>query len=161
MRNLNIHSLRKSINTLCRFLDKEYYVNCGGCCFIASVIAKHLDRLGISYKLIAYDYFDKDLDFVQYEVSNKVKNKSILKSVTGNHTCNHYCLFIEGAGEINTGNIDNESLVRYEIQVVNSSNIRWIYKNGEWNNDYDTNNNKTIKNIVKSFFRQYETLSVR
>lgn len=159
MRNLNIHSLCKSINRLCEFLNEEYNINCGGCCFIASILAEHLDRLKIPYDLIAYDYLGKDVDYIQHEVSTKVKNKSYRKSVTGNHTCNHYCLFIEGAGEINSG--DFEGCVRHVIKDVQSSNIRWIYRNGEWNIDYDTDNNKVIKNIVKSFFKSYETFSIR
>ena len=154
MRSLNNHSLRDSINRLCDFLDEEYYINNGGCCFIASLLAEHLDRLGISYNLIAYDYLERDLDFVQHEVSSKVKNKSLRKSVTGNHTCNHYCLSIEGAGEINSGEFEECS--RYVIKDVHSSNIRWIYRSGRWNDEYDTNNNKAIKQIIKSFFERYE-----
>lgn len=159
MRNLNVHSLCKSINKLCDFLDSEYSINCGGCCFIASLLATHLDKLGISYNLIAYDYLEKDLDYIQHEVSSKVKNKSCRKSVTGNHTCNHYSLFIEGAGEVNRGDFDE--CLKYVIKDVQSSNIRWIYRNGAWNTDYNTCNNKAIKNIVKSFFEQYEAFSIR
>lgn len=159
MRNLNIHSLCKSINNLCDFLDTEYNINNGGCCFIASLLATHLDKLGIPYDLITYSYFEKDLDYIQYEVSSKVKNKSYRKSVTGNHTCEHYSLFIKGAGEINEGDFDN--FVRYVIKDVQGSNIRWIYRNGTWNTDYNTCNNKAVKNIVKSFFKQYETFSTR
>lgn len=142
-----------SINKLCNFLEEIYYVNSGGCCFIASLIANHLDRLGISYDLIVYSSLEKDLDYIQLEVSSKVKNKSLHKSVTGNHTCNHYCLSIKGAGEINEGNFDYP---KYIIKNVHSSNIRWIYKNGVWNDYYSTRNNKIIKSIVKSFFKQYE-----
>ena len=154
MRNLNIHSLRDSINRLCDFLDEEYNINNGGCCFIASLIAERLDRLGISYNLIAFDDLERDLDFIQNEVSSKIKNKSLRKSVTGNHTCIHYCLSIRGAGEINIGEFEN--LSKYIIKDIHSSNIRWIYRNGVWNNEYDTNNNKAIKQIIKSFFERYE-----
>lgn len=159
MRNLNVHSLCKSINKLCDFLNSEYNINCGGCCFIAFLLATHLDKLGISYELIAYDDLEKDLDYIQHEVSSKVKNKSYRKSVTGNHTCNHYSLFIKGAGEVNGG--DFSECLKYVIKDVQSSNIRWIYRNGVWNTDYNTCNNKAIKNIVKSFFEQYEAFSIR
>ena len=158
MRNLNIHSLCRSINRLCDFLNEEYNINYGGCCFIASLIAEHLDRLKISYNLIVYDYFEKDVDYVQHEILTKVKNKSYRKSVIGNNTCFHYCLFIEGAGEINSG--DFNDCIRYVIKDVQCSNIRWIYRNGKWNKNYDIYNNKSIKNIVKSFFRRYESFSV-
>lgn len=159
MRSLNIHALRDSINRLCGFLDEEYNVNRGGCCFIASLIAEHLDRLKIPYSLVAYDYLDKDLDYIQHEVLSKAKNKSGRKSVTGRHTCNHYCIKIEGAGEVNNEGF-TDGCSRYIIEDVRSSNIRWIYRNGLWNDEYDTGNNKIIKGIVKSFFKKHETFSI-
>lgn len=160
MRSLNIHAIRDSINRLCSFLDEEYDINSGGCCFVASLIAKHLDRLKIPYSLVAYDYLEKDLDYIQYEVLSKAKNKSGRKSVTGRHTCDHYCIKIIGAGEVNNEGFDDEGYSKYIINDVCSSHIKWIYRNGLWNNEYDTNNNKIIKGIIKSFFREYETSSI-
>lgn len=154
MHILNVHALRTSINRLCEFLDEEYNINSGGCCFIASLLSKHLDNLKVPYSLVAYDYIERDEYCIQYEVSKKVKNKFVRGSVTGIHSCNHYCLYIEGAGEINSGEFENCS--RYVIKDIKSSNIQWIYKNGKWNDRYSIDNNKAIKNIIKSFFKQYE-----
>lgn len=155
MRNLNIHSLRRSINNLCDFLEQEYFINHGGYCFIAYVIAKQLDKLGIAYKLIIYDYHKRNSNCIQYEVHNKVKNRTYSSSVTGNYCCSHYSLHIIGAGEVNNGRFERD-MFRYSIEDIHSSNIHWIYKTSSWNSDYNRKNNKTIKNIVKMFFKKYE-----
>lgn len=158
MRNLNIHALYRSVNNLCEFLDTEYNINNGGCCFIAALLAKHLDHLKIPYNLVVYDDFGRDIESIQYEVFVKVKNSSYRNSVTGKSTCSHYCLYIIGAGEVNSGNFSG---YKYTIKDVCSSNIRWIYRCGKWNPCYDTANNNTIKSIVKSFFKRYEMFSFR
>lgn len=57
MRQLNVHKLVRNLNELCDNLVKEYDVNCGGCCYVAYEIAKHLDRFHISYELrVLNDY---------------------------------------------------------------------------------------------------------
>lgn len=153
MRKLNLHSLRKSLNSLCNFLHDNYQVNCGGCCFIAYLIARHLDRLGIEYSLVIYDFFEKDQVCIEYEVLKKHKNKGVNNSVTGLNSCHHYCLQIRGAGVVN---LDEECGHRYIISGVTYKNIRWIYENSYWNECYDIQHNKTIRNIVKEFFKEYE-----
>lgn len=158
MRRLNCHSLHKSLNSLCRFLDETYDVNKGGCCFLASVIAKHLDRLGIDYALVIYDDYKKDHTQIEHEVISCHRNKGIFTSVTGSCSCNHYCLQIKGAGVINED--DLEETHRYLIPDVTYKNINWIYKNSDWNDCYEVRHNKTIKNIVKTFFKDYEKVSI-
>ena len=36
-------------------LDSAYYINAGGCCYCASLIARELEARKIKYKLIIYD----------------------------------------------------------------------------------------------------------
>lgn len=107
MRKLNCHSLLKSLNSLCKFLDDTYDVNLGGCCFLAAIIAKHLDKLGLDYDLVVYDYYEKDQASIEHEVIARHRNKSVSKSVTGRNSCNHYCLNLRGAGIVN-GNDDED-----------------------------------------------------
>lgn len=154
MRKLNCHNLLKSLNVLCKFLDENYDVNCGGCCFLASVIAKHLDRLGLGYELVIYDYYKRDQVSIEHEVINRHQNKTLYRSVTGRHSCNHYCLNLKGAGIINGDEEDDYHA--YFIPEVSSKSIRWIYRNGSWNDHYEVRHNKTIRNIVKEFFKEYE-----
>lgn len=159
MRKLNCHSLLKNLNSLCKFLDETYYVNSGGCCFLASLIAKHLDRLHIKYDLVIYDDYVRDRLCIEHEVITCRKNKGLNNSVTGHHSCNHYCIQLRGAGVIN-GDDDCSREHRYTIPDVSCKNIRWIYKNSEWNDCYEVQHNKTIKNIVKEFFKEYEKISI-
>ena len=158
MRKLNCHSLLRNLNSLCKFLDETYSVNLGGCCFLASLIARHLDKLNIKYDLVIYDNYAKDRVCIEHEVISCRKNKGLNNSVTGYYSCNHYCLQIRGAGIINGDDCKSEH--RYSIPDVSYKNIRWIYKNSSWNDCYEVQHNKTIKNIVKEFFKEYEKISI-
>lgn len=159
MRKLNCHSLLRNLNSLCKFLNETYCVNSGGCCFLASLIAKYLDRLHIKYDLVIYDDYARDRLCIEYEVMACRKNRGLSNSVTGNYSCNHYCLQLRGVGVIN-GDDDCAREHRYTIPDVSYKNIRWVYKNGKWNDCYEVQHNKTIKNIVKEFFKEYEKISI-
>lgn len=153
MRNLNVHSLRRSLNKLCLFLDDLYCINSGGCCYIAYIIAKHLDRLGVGYTLSVYNFEGKDESDIIKEVTNMSKSNN-RNSVIGSHTCEHYCLSIIGGGHVNEGDV--EGLNQYNIKGITCRNIGWIYRHGLWNKYYDTRNNKVVKGIIDSFFKAYE-----
>lgn len=157
MRKLNCHSLARSLNSLCKFLHDTYSVNYGGCCFLAYLIAQHLDQLGLEYDLVIYDDCHKDRVSIEHEVLSRHRNKGFHNSVTGPHSCSHYCLQLRGAGVINSDD-DDEGEHRYTIPDVSYKNIRWIYRNSEWNSRYEVRHNKTIKNIVKEFFKEYEKI---
>ena len=74
MRKLDVYKLVKELNKLCKQLVEVYNINHGGCCFVASEIAKHLDRLGLKYELGIYDDWEKDLTAINEEVRNKCIN---------------------------------------------------------------------------------------
>lgn len=153
MRTEEIKKLCKRVNILCNSLDDLYNVNFGGCCFLAYLIAKHLDKLDIPYKLVIFDYSDKDIKSIKEEVCNCSKNNDIRSSVTGKFSCNHYCLRITNIGTINESNFDSN---QYVIDNISYKNILWLYKKGSWNSRYNIEYNKTIKNLVKEFFKEYE-----
>ncbi len=157
MRRLNCHRLVQSLNSLCKFLHDTYNVNYGGCCFLAYLIARHLDQLGLKYDLVIYDDHRKDRVSIEHEIFSCHRNKSLNNSVVGTHSCNHYCLQLKGAGVVNS---DDEREYQYTIPGVSYKNIRWIYRNGKWNSRYEVRHNKTIKNIVKEFFKEYEKISI-
>lgn len=159
MRKLNCHNLLKNLNSLCKFLNETYCINQGGCCFVASLIAKHLDKLGIKYDLVIYDHYKKHEDLIEYEIVNCHRNTSISSSVTGYCGCYHYCLRIKGAGVVNENNSQEETEYQYIISKISYKNIKWIYKNSKWNDSYDTKYNKVVRNIVKEFFKEYESFS--
>lgn len=47
--------LIKKINNFCNHFDYEYALNCGGCCYVAAVIAEMLDFKNIKYKVRYYE----------------------------------------------------------------------------------------------------------
>ena len=159
MRNLSYYSLLKNLNSLCRFLDETYNVNMGGCCYLASLIAKHLDKLNIKYDLIIYDSYSRNRENIKCEAISRRRNRGLNNSVTRHYSCNHYCIRLRGAGVIN-GNGDYTEEHRYSIPNISYKNIRWIYKNSRWNKCYKVQYNKTIKNIVKEFFKNYEKVFI-
>lgn len=159
MRKLNCHKLIKKLNSLCEFLNEAYSVNQGGCCFLASLIAKHLDKLSIKYDLVIYDHYAKYKELIKREVISCHRNRGVSNSVVGYCACNHYCLRVKGAGVINGDNFQEETEYQYTIPDISYKNVKWIYKNSRWNDCYDMKYNKVIRNIVKEFFKEYESFS--
>ena len=129
------------LNKLCKKLDLEYKINKGGCCFIAYVISKQLEKLNIPYELVIYDDEDRyDLD---------------ADSLTFDETANHYCIKILKQGIVNQGNCNDEDYNVYNVKL-NSNDLEYIYNNGSWNHMYDSKNNHTIENIINNFFMQFK-----
>ena len=129
------------LNKLCKKLDLEYKINKGGCCFIAYLISKQLEKLNIPYELVVYDDEDRcDLD---------------ADSLTFDETANHYCIKILKQGIVNQGNCNDEDYNVYNVKL-NSNDLEYIYNNGSWNCMYDSKNNQTIENIINNFFIQFK-----
>jgi len=152
MRALNVHKLVDNLNLLCENLVSSYNINKGGCCFIAYLIARHLDRLKLSYQLIVYSDEKKNILGISHEVFSMVKNfKEEDSSVTGYNTCYHYAIYLEGGGIINPEECNHT----YYIGGLSSKNIKWVYKIGHWNSEYNIHFNRNIQKIVNSFFSKY------
>lgn len=145
--------MRTSLDMLCSYLDQLYDINSGGCCYVAYLIAAHLDKIGINYSLAIYNDSSKNIVNITQEVVSMIKSNSY-ESVVGNQTCDHYCLSIVGGGYVNKGDV--VGLKKHLVKGITCKNIKWIYRNGFWNDQYDTNNNRNIKRLIDSFFRKYE-----
>lgn len=154
MRNLNIHKLLLKLNNLCEYLDHDYNINRGGCCYLAYIIAEYLERLDIKFDLVVYDNIKRNRPAIEHEVLTCNLNRYWDSSVTGLYTCNHYSLRIRGAGIVNP--IDVEGDFEYIIPEASSRNIKWLYKKGRWNDEYLISHNKIVRRVVKKFFREYE-----
>lgn len=151
MYDINLHRLRKSLDRICRDLAKTYSINDGGCCYVAYLIAYYLDKLNIKYRFVIYSDNHKDIDNISKEILLKIKGSSDRNTVIGDGTCNHYTIYIEGIGIINNDDFKH-GFKRYYIYSIKSSNIKWVYKLGFWNSQYNTNNNKIIRKIIRDFF---------
>jgi len=155
MRDLNVHGLQRLLDELCLQLNRKYHINSGGCCFVAYLIAFHFDRLGLKYKLLIFTKELKDDVSVSAEVHSKVKNNTRRTSIVGSGTCHHYALYLEGGGTINVGGF-NTLPNKYLVEDINSSNIKWIYRSGRWNPEYNIHNNRIIRKTFNAFFNGYE-----
>lgn len=153
MRKLNVHKLVENLNELCDALIDEFDINCGGCCYVAYEIAKHLDRFHIDYEL----HIANDCPLNQEKINKEVRSKRQgvgFGSVTGDFTCCHYFLAVKGGGLVNGGNPYDGHRI-YVITGINHRNLNWIYRNSCWNSVYKRKNNKLIKKIISLHFKQY------
>lgn len=72
MQHINVHNLKHSLDCLCDCLNILYNINNGGCCYVAYLIARHLDKLKVKYDLVVYDNFPKrNEELVNYEILHK------------------------------------------------------------------------------------------
>lgn len=46
--------LFKELNALCRKLDNEWDINCGGCCYVSYVLSKYLEEYNIPFTIRRY-----------------------------------------------------------------------------------------------------------
>lgn len=150
MRQLNVHKLVSDLNNLCNTLVKKYNINCGGCCYVAYEIAKHLDRFHINYKLrVLNDYpITTNANFKEFDL------------ISGDNVCCHYYLVVQGGGEVNRGSFGTE-YYSYVITGINHRNLSWLYRMSSWNPVYQRKNNKLIKKIISLHFKQYGKTSKR
>lgn len=96
----------KYISSICSTLDTLYYINDGGCCFLAYVIAKYLEQEDISYKVLIIDNKPigkfKELkavahvciviknDILNYDCGYDVMNKKYFTNITSDDLLNYY-----------------------------------------------------------------------
>lgn len=138
--------LKTELNRLFSFLDKNYNINWGGCCWLTYCLAYNLERLDIPYSLVIYDG-EGDSE----EAYNNIVERWT-SFPTGDETASHYTLKVRGLGILNKSKGDPFILVH----DVDSEDIRWIYDEGSWNECYNSRLNDEIKNLVDTVFKIYE-----
>lgn len=138
--------LKIELNRLFTFLDKNYNINWGGCCWLTYCLAYNLERLNIPYSLVIYN----DEGDAEEAYNNIIERWTNFP--TGDETASHYTLKVKGLGILNKSKGDPFILVNN----VNSDDIRWIYDEGSWNDCYNFRLNDEIKNLVDTVFKIYE-----
>ena len=127
--------LAERLNKLCRFLDEEYDVNCGGCCYIAYCLARLLSRDEFKFKVIIYE---------DYELEEK------FSEVARSHY--HYAISI-GKYTINAADCDDDdSFCRNVYTGVKASELLSHYQKCSWNDCYNTQKNQFIFKTIKVFY---------
>ena len=145
-RSWKTKKLKTELNRLFVFLDKNYNINWGGCCWLTYCLASNLERLNIPYSLVIYDG-EGDAT----EAANNIFER-YPQFPTGDETASHYTLKVRGLGILNKSKGDPFIIV----PDVDADDIHWIYTEGDWNNCYDYRLNNEIKNLVDTVFKIYE-----
>lgn len=127
--------LAERLNKLCKFLDDEYDINAGGCCYIAYCLARLLSRDKFKFKVIIYeDYILEDR----------------FSEVIGSYW--HYAIGI-GEYTINSCDCDDDDNFCKNVYTgVKASEILTHYQNGSWNNCYNSRKNSFIFKTIKVFY---------
>ena len=127
--------LAERLDKLCKFLDDEYDINAGGCCYVAYCLAKLLSKDQFDFKVIIYE---------EYELGDK------FSKVFDNHY--HYAIDI-GNYIINSAECDeDESLYKNTYYNVKASEILDHYKNHSWNDYYNSSKNRFISKTIQIFY---------
>ena len=138
--------LIQQLNILLENLDIKYDINSGGCCYVAYLIARNLEKLHIPYCL------NIDCGCSEH-LYNANSRETILAGNTG-ESAEHYYIRCKNQN-INMGNTSKtDYIVSISSRFLNSDSILKIYEEGSWNCHYDTKNNKLIKNKIYEFFRK-------
>ena len=124
-RGRRIKRLVNKLNKLCEKLNEDYSINCGGCCFVASVIAKKLVE-----------------NHIKYEVGiDGVFNENALTGVYIRHV-------VVKVNDRIINDVDNDYI--YEWYSLSPEQICQLYKNEKlkWNTRYDTYYNDLIEKTI-------------
>jgi hypothetical protein len=130
---------------LCDVLESSFFINQGGCCYIAYVIAKNLEKLNIPYKVVLCDE-DIVVDEKDYYYGN-IKKRSRKGIIHYEYSFNHVYLTIDDMA-INYVSYLNDNPIEL---FLNSKDLFWIYKKGDWNRVYDSKLNPKIYKIINLF----------
>ena len=128
------------------------YINHGGCCYFAKLIAKELENKGIPFTVCFNDWDSKDLDEYEAQANGALYN----------YSANHVYININGELFDSEGfhNIEHcdEELMHFEW---NARQVRNYYKMGSWNNTFKFEiskpKRKLLKQLIKEGFEQYDT----
>lgn len=131
-------------------LDNKFFINEGGCCYVAYLIATHLERLSVPYKLIMFD----DEHPIRYSVSefrDNVRNNKEGKCL-GNQATSHYAIYLpQNKRVLNSAEWDF-TYYHFTVGKITSKDILKIYTHARWNKVYSKQCNSQVRNFINEFF---------
>lgn len=153
-----LEDLKCNLSDIFNYLDSKYCINSGGCCYVASVLAGELERLNIKYQLVIYN--DKDINSRtrKLPIRRAIKNRDLCQTIgIGKNVCIHYAIATSELGVLNPNNCDEDPYLKsISLATINSSDIEWIYKTGDWNRCYKRKFNKIVRDHIHLSFKSYE-----
>lgn len=143
-----MEELKITLTNISKKLD-NYYINCGGCCLYAYLIAKQLDIRNIPYKvIIEHPYHSKK------EYNSQAQNQSKHLRIV------HIFLRISGKFYYDSDGIKSRWHKNKVSLNLDSEKILNLYTNGYWNPAFKEFTSKTrikkLKQIIKQEFNEYD-----
>lgn len=153
-----LEDLKCDLSELLNYLDSRYYINSGGCCYVALVLARELERLNIKYQLVIYNDEDINSRTRKLPIRRAIKNRDPYQTIgIGKNVCAHYAIATSELGVLNPDDCDEDPCFKsISLAAINSSDIEWIYKTGDWNRCYNTKFNEIVKDCIHLAFKGYE-----
>lgn len=141
------------LNGLCRFLDSNYSINSGGCCYTCYLISKKLEEMNIKYKVVIADceFEEGDLEQAQ-EIQDAIKSRDLDSICCGDYVSSHYMVKIDNK-IVNPDHGTDDPTIEIEL---NSDDLKWIYNTGDWNSSYDIRLNGILKNYINTLFNAFK-----
>lgn len=154
---VDINKLIYWLNRTCKSLDDRFDINRGGCCYVAYVIAKLLDKYQEEdYYLGLISYQTKNIEALEYNTRFHIKKDVPNNIMIKEGTCNHYFI------KLNNKRINgcmyywgHRKVYNFELSIK-PKDILWVYRNGVWCDDYDKKYNLRIYNELESVFKKCE-----
>ena len=116
--------------------NKISRINHGGCIHFAYYFSKRLRELGIEHKVVFNNHSPIDLRYDWFD------------------PCYHVCVYVDGIGYIDgleTGSIPWGPTDYIRRANVSLKKLDYFRKELEWNDLYDTRQNKTVEKLIKKF----------
>lgn len=153
-----LEDFKYDLSKLFNYLDSRYYINSGGCCYVALVLARELERLNIKYHLVVYNDEGINSRTRKLLIRGAIKSRGLYQTIgIGKNVCVHYAIATSELGVLNSSDCDeNPRLKSISLATINSSDIEWVYKTGDWNRCYNTKFNKIVKDCIHLAFKGYE-----
>ena len=146
---MNDSQLIYRLNSLFKSLHEIYEINSGGCCYVAYLVAKELDKRNLPYALRIYN----DRVLPKHECFRNIEfdhDDFPIHSKTANHYVIKYC------NDIINPDDDLEDAPCVDLDNIDADFIEDIYLKGDWNPTYNINNSIFVERFIKIIFDQYD-----
>lgn len=148
----SILNLITDLNKLLVKLDRRYDINCGGCCFVAYLVARELEVRNLhDFKLRVYGIYGDECceEEAKYNITNDLDG-----APCRSHTAYHYSIVYNDCWEINKSDADDIEFL--DIEGLASEDIKRLYDYGDWNDVYYSNNNIFVERFINIIFKKYD-----
>lgn len=131
-------------------IEDSWYINRGGCCYYAYLIARQLAKRNIPYLLVIED---------PWESTRALNNKAYNTLKRKGSGCKHVVLKIGSKLYDSDGLKHEDEDNAYEFFMWAPKNIRNYYKNNRWNDSFGNVSDyslRKIRGIINNEFKRYD-----